>query len=133
MSAHMIEVSLLGIGTVLRLERDAWSMAKWLRRATKEYAPPPPPPDTLVAGANSARPAHRRSPPCSTAFLYRVRFPALAEHDERKTTLALVAVGRELVVIVIDPYVAVVNCDRGGLLAGGGCHQQVRVHHHRGG
>ena len=28
MSAHMLEVSLLGVGTVLRLERDAWSMVK---------------------------------------------------------------------------------------------------------
>ena len=27
-SAHMLEVSLLGVGTVFRLERDAWSMAK---------------------------------------------------------------------------------------------------------
>ena len=29
---------------VLRLERDAWSMVKRLRRATNEYAPIPPPP-----------------------------------------------------------------------------------------
>ena len=28
MSAQMFEVSLLGVGTVLRLERDAWSMVK---------------------------------------------------------------------------------------------------------
>ena len=27
-SAQMLEVTLLGVGTVLRLERDAWSMAK---------------------------------------------------------------------------------------------------------
>ena len=27
-SAQMLEVSLLGVGTVLRLERDAWSMVK---------------------------------------------------------------------------------------------------------
>ena len=26
MSAQMLEVSLLGVGTVLRLERDVWSM-----------------------------------------------------------------------------------------------------------
>ena len=26
MSAQMLEVSLLGVGTVLHLERDAWSM-----------------------------------------------------------------------------------------------------------
>ena len=36
----MLEVSLLGVGTVLRLERDAWSMVKRLRQATNEYAPP---------------------------------------------------------------------------------------------
>ena len=28
MSAPMWEVSLLGVGTVVRLERDAWSMVK---------------------------------------------------------------------------------------------------------
>ena len=44
MSAHTLEVSLLGVGTVLRLEMDAWSMVKWLRQATNEYAPPPFPP-----------------------------------------------------------------------------------------
>ena len=27
-SAQMLEVSLLGVGTVLRLERDAWSVVK---------------------------------------------------------------------------------------------------------
>ena len=33
--------SLLAVGTaVRRLERDAWSMVKWLRQATHEYAPP---------------------------------------------------------------------------------------------
>ena len=47
MSAQLSEVSLLkvglivGVGTVLRLERDAWSMVKGLRRAANEYAPPP--------------------------------------------------------------------------------------------
>ena len=41
MSAQLLEVSLLGVGAVLRLERDAWSMVKWLRQATNEYAPPP--------------------------------------------------------------------------------------------
>ena len=30
------------VGTVFRLERDAWVMAKRQRQATKEYAPPPP-------------------------------------------------------------------------------------------
>ena len=28
MSAQILEVPLLGVGTVLRLERDAWSMVK---------------------------------------------------------------------------------------------------------
>ena len=40
MSTSLLEVSLLGVGTVLRLERDAWSMVKRLRQATNEYAPP---------------------------------------------------------------------------------------------
>ena len=40
MSAKMLEISLLGVGTVLRLERDAWSMVNRLRQATNEYAPP---------------------------------------------------------------------------------------------
>ena len=42
MSAQMLEVSLLivlGVGTVLRLERDAWSMVKWLRQATQMSTP----------------------------------------------------------------------------------------------
>ena len=43
MSAQMLEVSLLGVGTVLRLERDDWSMVKSLRQATHEYPPSPPP------------------------------------------------------------------------------------------
>ena len=39
-SAQIMEVSLFGVGTVLRLERDARSMVKLLRRATNEYAAP---------------------------------------------------------------------------------------------
>ena len=39
----MLKVSLLGAGTVLHLERDAWSMAKRPRQATIEYAYVPPP------------------------------------------------------------------------------------------
>ena len=39
MSAQTLEVTLLGVGTVLRLERDAWSIVKGLRQATNEYAP----------------------------------------------------------------------------------------------
>ena len=41
MSTSMLEVSPVGVGTVLRLERDAWSMVKPLRQATNEYATPP--------------------------------------------------------------------------------------------
>ena len=41
MSAQTLEVSPLGVRTLLLLERDTWSMAKWLRKATNEYAPPP--------------------------------------------------------------------------------------------
>ena len=41
MSAYMLKVSLLGVGTVLRLARDAWSMVIRLRQATIEYAPSP--------------------------------------------------------------------------------------------
>ena len=44
MSAQMLEVSLLGVGTVLHLERNAWSMVKWQRHAIDEYTPPPRPP-----------------------------------------------------------------------------------------
>ena len=39
----MLQLSLLGVGTVLRLGNDAWSMVKRLRQATNEYAPPLPP------------------------------------------------------------------------------------------
>ena len=39
MSAQMLDVSLLGVGTVLRLERDSWSIVKRLTQATN--APPP--------------------------------------------------------------------------------------------
>ena len=41
MSAKVLEVSLLGVGTVLRLERDARSTVKWRRHASTEYAPLP--------------------------------------------------------------------------------------------
>ena len=43
--AQMLEVSLLGVGTVLRPGWEAWAMVKQLRQATQnEYAPPPNPP-----------------------------------------------------------------------------------------
>ena len=44
MSAQVSEVPLLGVGTVLRFERDAWPMVKWLRQATNENPLPPPGP-----------------------------------------------------------------------------------------
>ena len=37
----MLEVSLLGVGTVLHLQRHAWSIVKLLRQATNEYTHPP--------------------------------------------------------------------------------------------
>ena len=43
MSAQTLEVSLSGVGTVLRQKRDGWSMVKRLKQATNEYALPPPP------------------------------------------------------------------------------------------
>ena len=43
----MLQAPLLEAVTVLRLERDVWSMAKRLRQATKEYPPPRPLPHFL--------------------------------------------------------------------------------------
>ena len=57
----MLEVSLLGAGTVLRLERDAWSTVKGLSQATNEYAPPPPP-RRLAHGANNVSLAYTFNP-----------------------------------------------------------------------
>ena len=37
MSTQVLEVFILGVGTALRLESDAWSMVKWLR----QYVPSP--------------------------------------------------------------------------------------------
>ena len=42
MSAQIDKRCLLGVETVLRLERDAWSMAKGLKQATGECTPPVP-------------------------------------------------------------------------------------------
>ena len=38
----VVGFSITIVETVLRLERDAWSIVKRLRQATKEYAPSPP-------------------------------------------------------------------------------------------
>ena len=35
MNAQMLEVSLLGVGTVLHHERDAWSMVKMTKASNK--------------------------------------------------------------------------------------------------
>ena len=40
-SAQLADVYLLGLRTVLRLKRDAWSLVKLVRQARTEYAPPP--------------------------------------------------------------------------------------------
>ena len=48
----MLEMPPVGVGTVLRLKSDAWSMVKLLRQATNEYDPPPPPPPV---GQNNLR------------------------------------------------------------------------------
>ena len=40
MSAQILDLSQVGAGTVLRLERDAWSMVKRQRQAPNEYASP---------------------------------------------------------------------------------------------
>ena len=42
MSAHILEVSLLGVGTVFRLERDAWSMVKGLLEGNQQITSPLP-------------------------------------------------------------------------------------------
>ena len=39
MSAQLLEVSLFGVGTVLRLKRDAWSMVKGLKREQQMSTP----------------------------------------------------------------------------------------------
>ena len=54
----MLVVSLLGVGTVLRLERDAWSMVSRPRQATCEYAPSP-----NTAMHEMRTPPPRRTPP----------------------------------------------------------------------
>lgn len=47
-SAHMLEVPLLEVGTVLGLKSDAWSMATLRRQATNQYDDPPLPPPPLL-------------------------------------------------------------------------------------
>ena len=42
MSVQMLEASLLGVGTVLRLEKDAWSNGQITKASNKWVHPPPP-------------------------------------------------------------------------------------------
>ena len=56
LSTELFEASLLGVGTVIRLKRDAWSMVKGLRQATNEYAP-----------SSSSVVESERSSPCTPA------------------------------------------------------------------
>ena len=64
MSAQMLEVSLSGVGTVPRLERDAWSMVKRvrIRQAINEFAPALMKQTISISetqgGSNQARTAH---------------------------------------------------------------------------
>ena len=60
MSAQMLEVSLLGIGTVLLLERDAWSMVKRLS-GKQQMSTPPPPIKTLPPPSRTLPPLNRSS------------------------------------------------------------------------
>lgn len=39
MSARLFGASLSGVGVMLRLERDDWSMVKWPRQEKNEYTP----------------------------------------------------------------------------------------------
>ena len=43
MTAHMLEVSLLGVRAVLRLERDPCVVNGQMTKASNNWVPPPPP------------------------------------------------------------------------------------------
>lgn len=53
MSIDTIQVSLLGVGSVFCLERDASPMVERPRQTANEYAPPAPPPPIGVRDAES--------------------------------------------------------------------------------
>ena len=57
--ARILEVSLLRVGTVLHLERDAWSLVKRLRQAKHQHPPPPYPQNSPF---NSRKSIQRRPP-----------------------------------------------------------------------
>ena len=44
MSVELLEVFVLGVGTALRLESDAWKWSNDFRQAKNKYAPSPPAP-----------------------------------------------------------------------------------------
>ena len=75
----MLEVSLSEVGTMLRLEMGAWSMVKWLRQATIEYALLLPPSSILGGSKRQLRlgsiGTHRR--PTFTVF---IQMPVTAVH-----------------------------------------------------
>ena len=97
MSTSLLEVSLLGVGTVLRLERDAWSMVKRLRQATNEYAPPVSEGD---AGFTVGHLRLLKTFLCSRLFLHSIRifidrpnctptlFPAVTRESQTSNTRA---------------------------------------------
>ena len=55
----MLEAPLFAVGTVLRLDRDAWSTVNRLRQATDEYVPPPPTKHDLKGGIYRSDLVHR--------------------------------------------------------------------------
>ena len=68
MGAQMLAVSPSGAGTVLRLQRDAWSMVKWLRQANKWVHAPPPLTPTVAFD-----PWHASKPDAMTEMFLRKR------------------------------------------------------------
>ena len=48
MSAKMLEVSLLGPGTVIRLKRDAWSLVWPIDEGKQQISTPPHPPACII-------------------------------------------------------------------------------------
>ena len=88
-------VSLLGVGTMPRLERDEWSTVKSLRQATNEYAPPPsqipPPPPNIKHTMPLPPPLNTKrampSPPRSSPNAKSIRF-------ERRRSLGLMLTSR---------------------------------------
>lgn len=73
----MLEATVVAIGTVLHLERHAWSMANWLKQAAKAYAPP------CFARSTRRRPGLITSdPPAAPTPLYCGPPASCAPHDK---------------------------------------------------